>query len=722
MEKQAVLRQSQNPRRFLGRFSRNNMPTLRSLQEQIDELKKQNERILEALHTISSSQKESVVQKDTSQPAVSSPISVTPLVQSVSPLSSKTVSTSPSLPKMNMEESIGIRWFSWIGIAALAIGVGFFIKYAIDNNLISHLVRLLFGGAFGVGLVVLGEYKARTLAYHHWGKVLTGGGLAIIYFVVYAAYHFIDYRNAIGISQGVDIALLSLVALVIVFFSLRDNSQIIASEAFALGFITAILGGNFQLFTMIYASGLVFVLLVVVMYKRWPLIGLGGLFGTYILYSLWDMGAGRESFGISFCLLTTYFLAFTAQTLLLRPSTTDDRDSDLVQVVSTVTNSAFFYFFGLQLVRTFAPDYDAFFSVSLAAFSFIVSYLAHLQHRSKITATGVYLGMAFLIIAIPMQLDREWVTAAWAVLMALLVSLWARFRYRAFLYSSCVIGAILVLKIPLYDSWELAAFNFDQILSSTRFFSSFFSVLCFYYAYSIVCGKKIVEEIFGGLIPYLYSIAGLAVLVFAILLDFISDSHLITVFWSLISFVLVYVSFHTRFRELKYQGMYLACIVALKVILFDGFLGSPITSFPAINDRIVAFGSGILLFYGSSQYLFTLRKKLSPYDNYFIEVYSSIGTIAASMLILFEMKDHWISVGWGVLGVLLLCIGFVQGRQQVRYQGIVLLGLTIFKVFLYDTRKLSTLYRTISFIALGGMLLGTSFFYSKYKDKLKQIL
>jgi uncharacterized membrane protein len=48
--------------------------------------------------------------------------------------------------------------------------------------------------------------------------------------------------------------------------------------------------------------------------------------------------------------------------------------------------------------------------------------------------------------------------------------------------------------------------------------------------------------------------------------------------------------------------------------------------------------------------------------------------------------------------------------------------LTILKAFLYDTRNLSTIARTLSFMLLGAILLIASFLFAKYKDKIKEVI
>ncbi|MDA1060975.1 MAG: DUF2339 domain-containing protein, partial [bacterium] len=115
--------------------------------------------------------------------------------------------------KKQFEEALGFKWFSRIGILALVLGVVFFLKYAIDNNLISYFARIIIGVVTGTGLVVGGEIIARKEKYRVWARNLVSGGIAITYFSIYAAYHLPAYQEAIGISLSLDLILLSVVAI-----------------------------------------------------------------------------------------------------------------------------------------------------------------------------------------------------------------------------------------------------------------------------------------------------------------------------------------------------------------------------------------------------------------------------------------------------------------------------------------------------------------------------
>jgi uncharacterized membrane protein len=53
----------------------------------------------------------------------------------------------------------------------------------------------------------------------------------------------------------------------------------------------------------------------------------------------------------------------------------------------------------------------------------------------------------------------------------------------------------------------------------------------------------------------------------------------------------------------------------------------------------------------------------------------------------------------------------------LRVMALLLLGISTFKVFFLDLQALNKLYRTISFIVLGLILLGVSFLYQKFRAR-----
>jgi uncharacterized membrane protein len=78
--------------------------------------------------------------------------------------------------------------------------------------------------------------------------------------------------------------------------------------------------------------------------------------------------------------------------------------------------------------------------------------------------------------------------------------------------------------------------------------------------------------------------------------------------------------------------------------------------------------------------------------------------------------DEWnlsYSAFFMIFGAVLLGVGFWRRSAFLRWQALVLLAVTIAKVFLVDTDELSQGFRILSFLGLGVLLLAVSFVYQK---------
>lgn len=64
-------------------------------------------------------------------------------------------------------------------------------------------------------------------------------------------------------------------------------------------------------------------------------------------------------------------------------------------------------------------------------------------------------------------------------------------------------------------------------------------------------------------------------------------------------------------------------------------------------------------------------------------------------------------------GAMLMIIGFWRKSAFVRWQALILIALTTVKVFVYDTSELDRIYRILSFVVLGILLLAVSFAYQR---------
>lgn len=60
-----------------------------------------------------------------------------------------------------------------------------------------------------------------------------------------------------------------------------------------------------------------------------------------------------------------------------------------------------------------------------------------------------------------------------------------------------------------------------------------------------------------------------------------------------------------------------------------------------------------------------------------------------------------------------MAVGFWRRSSFLRWQSLVLIAVTIVKVFIYDVSALDKGYRIVSFVALGVVLLAISFVYQR---------
>ena len=75
-----------------------------------------------------------------------------------------------------------------------------------------------------------------------------------------------------------------------------------------------------------------------------------------------------------------------------------------------------------------------------------------------------------------------------------------------------------------------------------------------------------------------------------------------------------------------------------------------------------------------------------------------------------------LSAFWSAVGLVAIVVGLGRDRRELRYGGLVLLGLGVAKLFLYDLSELDQLYRVLSFVAVGLLLLAGAYAYQRVRS------
>src|SRR5579864_3687190 len=216
------------------------------------------------------------------------------------------------------------------------------------------------------------------------------------------------------------------------------------------------------------------------------------------------------------------------------------------------------------------------------------------------------------------------------------------------------------------------------------------------------------------------------------------DAHWITIGWLIESAVLLFVGVKADTHFLR---IFAGCTLALgvcRLLFIDNFSTQTLvfnTRFAtflvaiAVMAGIVAAGERLasekekpfIMLAGIALNVLALIALTREANDYFTrhiaETYQQRNMYEASRQLEIA-RDFSFSAIWIVYGAALMVIGFWKRSAFIRWQAMVLLAVTIGKVFLYDSRELQQVYRILSFIALGVMLMAVSYAYHRDWFKL----
>ncbi|HEV2708299.1 MAG TPA: DUF2339 domain-containing protein [Pyrinomonadaceae bacterium] len=82
-----------------------------------------------------------------------------------------------------------------------------------------------------------------------------------------------------------------------------------------------------------------------------------------------------------------------------------------------------------------------------------------------------------------------------------------------------------------------------------------------------------------------------------------------------------------------------------------------------------------------------------------------------------DARQFSLSIIWAVYGGAMLAYGRLQASRSLRLTALVLLAVTTLKVFFWDLESLERVYRIISFIVLGAILLAVSYLYQRSQQQ-----
>ena len=322
--------------------------------------------------------------------------------------------------KSNLERFIGENLINKIGIGITIIGVAIGAKYAIDNQLINPMTRIILGYLVGIGL--LGFAIKLKKNYLGFSAVLLSGSMTIMYFLTFAAHSFYDL-----IPQVLAFILMVLFTAFTVTAAINYNKQVIAHiglvGAYAVPFLLSDGTGEVAFlfsYTAIINAGI----LALAFKKYWKPLYYSSFGLTWLMYFSWYALEFQtsEHFGLALTFLIIFFSSFYLTFLsykLLQNEKFDKGD-----IILLLSNSFIFYGIGYSILDNHKTGEQllGLFTLCNAIIHFIVSAIIYKQKLADKNLFYLISGLVliFITIAIPVQIDGNWVTLLWVAEAALL--------------------------------------------------------------------------------------------------------------------------------------------------------------------------------------------------------------------------------------------------------------------------------------------------------------
>ncbi|MGN6421600.1 MAG: DUF2339 domain-containing protein [Pseudobacter sp.] len=678
----------------------------------------------------------------------------------------------------NVEEFLGKNLASKVGILVTVIGIFIGAKYAIEHDLISVQLRIILGYLAGIVLAGLG-YRLRN-KYPGYSAVLMGGGLCVAYFITYIAftyYQLFPRMAAFGIMVAVTAATVYASAL----YNRVIIAHLAQVGAYAIPFLLSNNSGNYgALFT--YIAIINAGMLIVSFKKNWSSLVYAAFGTTWLIYIFWFcfVGQGSKFTGISWSFVIIYFILFYASILgykLIRKQAFNAGDIIILPV-----NAFIIYFVGMELLRDAHVSgwTKGGFTLLNGLVHFAVAILLKRRTGKEDAAYQMLISLliTFIGISVPVALKGNWIPLTWTA-QALSLYFLGR-KWKSALYLNFSLAASMLALFAANAMYFFRLFEYDEsagsIMNHKAFaHPAFYTGLLVYITFILLTGWNKRHDLKNdgikgtGLTQVFYTFI---IPIFTILFVYILFLAEINLFFTNIENTLsgadgsfgpwsTEVANHLPVALLLYSFFFVCAIAAANQYWFKSqalrIVGAVLfilllwiwglAGLPKLNDVAANYyqkqQSG--LYFGAwnllSRYVFLL-----PIAGLFYYFKTASGTeesrkrikqlwpqLLVLVLIVFLSFEYllWtrvsgannqykygLSVLWGLFALALIVYGIWKKHRGLRLSAMAMLVITLIKLTFFDLSHANTLTRTITYIALGGILLLISYLYNRYKELL----
>ncbi|MEP7376663.1 MAG: DUF2339 domain-containing protein [Chitinophagaceae bacterium] len=660
--------------------------------------------------------------------------------------------------KTDWEKFIGENLANKIGIAVLVLGISFFVKFAIDNNWINEVGRVVIGLACGGILTSLAHYTRNT--YRSFSSVLVGGGLSVFYFTIAFAFH--QYQL---IGQPAAFIVMVIITAFAVVLSLLYNRMELAILATIGGFITPFLvstGQNNYVALFTYLGILNMGMLVLSWFKRWKAINSIALFFTTIIYGGWLISQAmnnNEPFPYKWALFfaTLFYILFVAMNIINNLKLKIKFGAfDFILLLGI---NFLYYSEGIIILEYWdSGDYKGLFTAALGVVNLALAWTFFKQKKADRNFIYLLIGLTltFISLAAPVQLKGNHITLFWAAEAVVLFWLYQRSRIILLKIASPLI--VLLMFISLLMDWSQLYSNIQYlitIIANKGFITTLISGVSLLIYYNMM--RKEADTL------YLPGIDNKTLrdilLVGGILLVHAAGA------WE------IYYQFITRLPGTAIYAMYLQLYNITFITLILRIFKSS-SSFTALEIVLTIAGMVFYIFNLRINYTISLEMLTAGNNSlHFIAHWISVALLtwllydlivyfrkqneklknyevpftwmaAACLIGLLSVEMHHIimwmnyrttsdwaywenlyykaglSILWSLCSFSMMWLGMKHKFKTLRITSLTLFTVTIIKLFIFDIQNIPPGGKIAAFILLGVLLLIVSFMYQRLKKMI----
>lgn len=636
---------------------------------------------------------------------------------------------SPGRPVFDYEKFIGENLFGKIGILVLVVGVGLFVKYAIDNEWIGEVARTTLGFLAGAALLGIGFFLRKS--YRAFSSLLSGGGFAVFYVTVAMAYHYYAL-----FSRPSAFALLVFLTLLMSLLALWYDRRELASVALVGGFVAPFLvsegmGDLLVLFT--YLTILNTGMFSLSFYKRWGELPVFCLLLTWYLVgvSLYTVGfadwpVSRLSGLLGF--LVAYYLMFQYSVLLVLRM--EHRWTDWALLGMPVLNSLFFFgaahevmlsLGGLSAYPFLPPLFTALVNGGLYAYFYR-------RGPSYRWLRQVLLGLIALALVglVPLQFGEAFITFCWATEMLFAVWLYVRSGNRLFYAVAWLL--LVGTFLSCAGDW-LTADPTAPAFRNGRFLTSLYVVLA-----AALSGYGLYrrgETLYRWFLGSAWVLAYLVSVVESCFLFPGENEQFGAVSFLTVAYLAVWTGLSERFPWLsgRYGSWNLyGPVIPTGLFLLDALFLALDQTVSVTAQFCFWLTAGTLVAYLAFEWRIFCRRcdyraKSAMLPTVFVSALAVVLWLAVIDRILrqagftYETSAGW-SVSLAVAAFVQMALGMRLHWRSMRWVSLGTFALVLLKLLAVDLWLLPTVGKVAVFLVLGVALLVLSFLYQKLKKSL----